>query len=128
LNRHYSHDHAGEKRNRSVVPYLKLFQTLGYGGRQEARIPEEESIDEAGQRAPRDEEAMQPRHDGERTNELPITGTGTESTPTWSRQSRIGIRALNITPGTKKEGIQTEVGDTSRQHLNVSQYATIEPI
>jgi hypothetical protein len=66
LNRYYSHDHAGEKRNRSVVPYLRLFQTLGYGGGHEARIPEEESVYEASQRPPRDEEAMQPRHDGER--------------------------------------------------------------
>jgi hypothetical protein len=48
LNQHCSRDHPGEKRNRSVIVFRRLFQTLEFGGRQEMRIPEQGPIEEAG--------------------------------------------------------------------------------
>jgi hypothetical protein len=47
LNHHYFHGHPGEKMNRSVITFRKLFETLEFGGRQERRIPEQGPVEEA---------------------------------------------------------------------------------
>jgi hypothetical protein len=49
LNYHYSQDRRGEKRNRSIIVFRKLFQTLEFDGRQERMIPEQRSVEEASQ-------------------------------------------------------------------------------
>jgi hypothetical protein len=50
LKHDYYQDHPGEKTNRSVIPFGKLFQTLEFGGGHEKRIPQQESVEEADQR------------------------------------------------------------------------------
>jgi hypothetical protein len=66
LNHQYFQDHHGEKRNRFVIAFRKLLETFEVSGRQERRIPEQGSVEEAGQQLP-GEEGVQVRRCNERT-------------------------------------------------------------
>jgi hypothetical protein len=55
LSHYYSQDHPGEKRNRSITAFQKLFQTIEFSGRRERRILGQRSADEAGQQFPAEE-------------------------------------------------------------------------
>jgi hypothetical protein len=55
LNHYDSQDYPGEKKNRSVIAFRKLFQTLEFSDGQERRIQEQAPIEEAGQQLPGEE-------------------------------------------------------------------------
>jgi hypothetical protein len=65
LNRHYSQDHPGQKKNRSVIMLQKPFETFTVDGRQERMIPEQGPVEEASQQLP-GEEGVQVRRCDER--------------------------------------------------------------
>jgi hypothetical protein len=52
LIQHYSPDHPGEKRNRSLIPQRQMFQTVVFGGEQEMMAQRQRPSDEANQQLP----------------------------------------------------------------------------
>jgi hypothetical protein len=98
LNNRYSHDHPEVKRNKSVIPYQRLYQFLISQRRQEERTEDSELTEEAVQQSPHEEKEMvqlrqekERRREGEKAQELSEPDALAKTTPTRSRQIRIGI-------------------------------------
>jgi hypothetical protein len=66
LSCHHFHDHPGAKRNKSVIPHQKLFQTVEMGGRKGEIALKPKQEDEADQQSPKDDELRQIRQSGDR--------------------------------------------------------------
>jgi hypothetical protein len=91
LNRCYSQGPLGEKRNKYVIAFRKLFETLEFGGGQERRVPEQGPVGEASQQLPGKEILQVRRCEEKRPRTGPNPLQPTQNDKSWNLNARCNI-------------------------------------